>query len=656
MKKTIIFLLLSFAFLSNAQTLIKFNQLERAGGASSVVVSTGTNGVLSYTPTFPISKWTNDIPYSTRETPTAVKVSNYTAVPGDFIPCDVTAGSFTITLPTAPAEGSTIGAKITSTLITNIIVVKTGGADVFNKAGGATSGTITLPGQAMHFQYKSSTAIWYVVYGDIPLSQLDARYTGTVSGGYVPYTGATGSVNLGTNTFSAGNSTFSNTISKGTFSSTGTSTLNGLTNLGNVTTAGSSSIGTTFTVTGASVLTGGITTPTVTGGTTTTSALNLQATSGNGTTSAAGINFLVGNNGATTGGIIYNDGTWNIGNKANTTQGLARFGQGTGWLDIVALPGATNYMSLHYGQLTPTTTSYGSASNGTDMLINAPTTTGVLSFRNSNNARYNIQDAKNTWSPGTATTGVVNIYLFNRPDNTGSTASTECAGFAVIASGTGFRQWLVGNIATQRENYFQAIQYRATGASTITNAYGLFADQSTAGASITITNNWGIGTNGNGLITGSLVVGRTAGTPSAILDVTGTGSVSGTFVSGNHSVPHIIGNSTAPTIVSGSGLGTGAGTVVSVTRATDMSGIIGVVTGTASLGTSAVLATLTFNVAYGVAPNVAFTPANANAVNLQGTPGVAVYPSTSTTTMNVNTNTVALSAGTTYSFFYTVFQ
>lgn len=184
MKKTILLLLLSIAFLSNAQpTYIKFNQLQHAASSTSCVV-TGTDGALTYTPTFPVSKWTNDALYASRLSPTPVKTANYSVVAGDFVPCDVSGGSFTLTLPTAPIDGSMAEAKIINSNSVNVIVVKTGGSDVFNKTGGASSGTITLSGQAMVFQYKSSTAIWYVIGEDLPLNQLDARYTSTLVVGW----------------------------------------------------------------------------------------------------------------------------------------------------------------------------------------------------------------------------------------------------------------------------------------------------------------------------------------------------------------------------------------------------------------------------------------------------------------------------------------
>jgi len=67
-----------------------------------------------------------------------------------------------------------------------------------------------------------------------------------------------------------------------------------------------------------------------------------------------------------------------------------------------------------------------------------------------------------------------------------------------------------------------------------------------------------------------------------------------------------------------------------------------------------VIAALTFTSAYGVAPNVAIFPANAAAANL--IIGTNPYAASSTATMGLISNTVALPASTTYSFFYHVIQ
>ena len=43
---------------------------------------------------------------------TPIKTSDYTANAYEFVPCDLSGGSFAITLPSAPAEGSVIETKI----------------------------------------------------------------------------------------------------------------------------------------------------------------------------------------------------------------------------------------------------------------------------------------------------------------------------------------------------------------------------------------------------------------------------------------------------------------------------------------------------------------------------------------------------------------
>lgn len=139
--------------------------------------------------------------------PTAVKTSNYTAAVNDFVPCDNTSGTFTVTLPTAPADKSLIGIKMVVQSGTNTITMATGGSDVFNVAGGSTTGTLTLLKQGILLQYKASSAIWYVLSDDLPLSQLDARYAAT-GGGTLTYTHTNGYAITGSPFNNTGNQTW----------------------------------------------------------------------------------------------------------------------------------------------------------------------------------------------------------------------------------------------------------------------------------------------------------------------------------------------------------------------------------------------------------------------------------------------------------------
>jgi hypothetical protein len=118
-----------------------------------------------------------------RLVPTAVKTGAYTAVPGDLVLADASAGSVTITLPAGPADGAAVAVKVTAIAGANTVTIARGGTtDTFNGAG-STSLTLRLLNQGVIAQYKASTGIWWVIADDLPLSQLDARYAQLGSSG-----------------------------------------------------------------------------------------------------------------------------------------------------------------------------------------------------------------------------------------------------------------------------------------------------------------------------------------------------------------------------------------------------------------------------------------------------------------------------------------
>lgn len=133
--------------------------------------------------------------------PTAVKTANYAAIVNDLIPCDNTSGSFTVTLPTAPADKSIVGVKTVIQSGTNTITIAAGGSDVFNKAGGSTTLTISLLFQGFLLQYKASTGIWYAYANDMTLSSLDARYAPiSITGTVTSVTGTTNQIDVASGT------------------------------------------------------------------------------------------------------------------------------------------------------------------------------------------------------------------------------------------------------------------------------------------------------------------------------------------------------------------------------------------------------------------------------------------------------------------------
>jgi hypothetical protein len=94
----------------------------------------------------------------TRLIPTAVKTAAYAAQPRDLVLADATAGTFAVTLPTAPGDLTTIAVKKIDNSA-NTPTVACGGTDTFES--GATSFAISTQWREVVFEYHSG--IWYAV-------------------------------------------------------------------------------------------------------------------------------------------------------------------------------------------------------------------------------------------------------------------------------------------------------------------------------------------------------------------------------------------------------------------------------------------------------------------------------------------------------------
>jgi hypothetical protein len=88
------------------------------------------------------------------------------------VPVDATSAGVTVTLPTAPADRTRVGVKKIDTSANVVTVQRGGSTDVFNKAAGSTSISLSKTNQSVMLHYASSTGVWYVVAGDLPLSTL----------------------------------------------------------------------------------------------------------------------------------------------------------------------------------------------------------------------------------------------------------------------------------------------------------------------------------------------------------------------------------------------------------------------------------------------------------------------------------------------------
>ena len=96
---------------------------------------------------------------------------------GQMFACDTTTAPFTVTLPSAPAEGTQVGAKLIAQSGSNAVTIAASGTDRFNYTGGATSETLQYLNQGILLQYHAGTVgVWYVLTDDFPLTALDTRY------------------------------------------------------------------------------------------------------------------------------------------------------------------------------------------------------------------------------------------------------------------------------------------------------------------------------------------------------------------------------------------------------------------------------------------------------------------------------------------------
>lgn len=155
--------------------------------------------------------------------------------------------------------------------------------------------------------------------------------------------------------------------------------------------------------------------------------------------------------------------------------------------------------------------------------------------------------------------------------------------------------------------------------------------------------------DGTNLTSGRVPITTTNGRLTDDAAVTYSGSTLG--------VPHLKGTSSTPTVAIGAA-GAGANATTSVSG-TDMSGTISVTTSALDtpLGNS-VIVTLTFNVAYGVAPRVVFIPSNSTAWNLASGVARLIQANVTTTTFAIESGATPLTALTaaTYTWNYVVIQ
>lgn len=169
----------STVFKSKVGFLTDYNNL-------SARITTNTSNIATNTTNIA----TNTTAITTKEgllTLTASKTANYTLSAYDYAIGDVTSGTFTFTLPNAPADGTLVGVKMVGQTGTNAISLAVQGVDVFN--GGGTTASLVQNFQAITFKYKLSNHTWYSTSTNLALGQLDLRYAPFGGGATTIYTG-----------------------------------------------------------------------------------------------------------------------------------------------------------------------------------------------------------------------------------------------------------------------------------------------------------------------------------------------------------------------------------------------------------------------------------------------------------------------------------
>lgn len=250
---------------------------------------------------------------------------------------------------------------------------------------------------------------------------------------------------------------------------------------------------------------------------------------------------------ATIAGITNITSSLNVGTSVvtNTTNnGMVRIKRGVNTIDI----GAFGDFGDVFGGLwlssagTPTTTNY-SIITGTTFgtYMNAPSDSTDLYFQGNNDATPWM------YISGKKTSGSTVGWQVNTQPRTRTTAAANGIKADI---GCGTSQWLTGTVPVHYGLRVRGTTISAFGASNFTDVYSQFNVKCVQSTNATIVNNWGFGTDGMAHITSSVLIGTTARTPLATLDVAGSASVSLTFtaeggiVTDNQGTNALVGNAT----------------------------------------------------------------------------------------------------------------
>lgn len=256
--------------------------------------------------------------------------------------------------------------------------------------------------------------------------------------------------------------------------------------------------GTTAVLSTSPTFTTDITTPLIIGGAAAGSVIQYKGTTSNGTSTVAAHQFLVGNNGATSAFNVYNSGQvlFNGSTLPGGSLSQIRITKGTGLIDIGEY--AAGRGAIWFNNQTPTASNFNVSSDaaGVHGYLNGSSSSRMLANGNIVVSAFPTQV---TFLPAAATGSTIN-FDFTSPNNTARTASTNVSNFIVRGGTITFNP---GALSTQYFNYFSANTLDFGTPSVATNVFGVFIEKSVAGTNATISNNFGIGTDGDLFSAGS---------------------------------------------------------------------------------------------------------------------------------------------------------
>lgn len=111
---------------------------------------------------------------------TTIKTSAYTASASDLVLCNTSGGAFTVTLPSSPTNGTSVGVTdTTNSFATNNLTVDPNGSSI---DGNATTLIIDINGAYVSFVYNTGASSWKIQTSPLSYSSSNVSSSGNLTG------------------------------------------------------------------------------------------------------------------------------------------------------------------------------------------------------------------------------------------------------------------------------------------------------------------------------------------------------------------------------------------------------------------------------------------------------------------------------------------